>query len=137
MDIKIKQYTTRTQAIYNNKEYITWLKTKMLKLKAQMLKLYGHLYLYPIKWDLLIFVEGLIKHDVHILSTGGTARALKEANIPITDVSSYTGFPEIMDGRVKTLHPLVHGGILADRGQSKTHAINGGTLHITDRYGGG
>jgi phosphoribosylaminoimidazolecarboxamide formyltransferase/IMP cyclohydrolase len=49
---------------------------------------------------------------VTLLSTGGTARALREAGIPVTDVSDFTGSPEIMDGRVKTLHPRVHGGIL-------------------------
>ena len=54
----------------------------------------------------------LAKAGVVILSTGGTARALREANVPVTDVSEYTGSPEIMDGRVKTLHPRVHGGIL-------------------------
>ena len=50
-----------------------------------------------------------------ILSTGGTAKALREAGIATREVSDYTGFPEMMDGRVKTLHPKVHGGILARR----------------------
>jgi len=54
--------------------------------------------------------------DVEILSTGGTARTLREAGIRVTDVADVTGFPEIMDGRVKTLHPHIHGGILARRG---------------------
>ena len=54
----------------------------------------------------------LAQGGVTILSTGGTARALREAGVPVTDVSEYTGSPEIMDGRVKTLHPRVHGGIL-------------------------
>ncbi len=67
------------------------------------------------KTDLPEFARGLIEAGIEILSTGGTAKALKEANIPVTDVSQYTGFPEILDGRVKTLHPLVHGGILARR----------------------
>ena len=49
------------------------------------------------------------------MSTGGTARALADAGLPVTNVSDVTGFPEMMDGRVKTLHPLVHGGILARR----------------------
>ena len=52
---------------------------------------------------------------IEILSTGGTARSLKEAGVPVVEVSSYTGFPEIMDGRVKTLHPKIHGGLLGDR----------------------
>ena len=51
-------------------------------------------------------------HGVSLLSTGGTARALREAGLEVTDVSEYTGSPEIMDGRVKTLHPRVHGGLL-------------------------
>ncbi len=50
-----------------------------------------------------------------MLSTGGTAKTLRDAGIEITDVSDYTGFPEMLDGRVKTLHPKIHGGILAIR----------------------
>ncbi len=57
----------------------------------------------------------LIAHGVEILSTGGTAKLLKDAGIAVTDVSDHTGFPEIMDGRVKTLHPTIHGGLLARR----------------------
>ncbi len=56
------------------------------------------------------------EHGVEILSTGGTARLLLEAGIPVTEVSDYTGFPEMMDGRVKTLHPKIHGGLLGRRG---------------------
>jgi phosphoribosylaminoimidazolecarboxamide formyltransferase/IMP cyclohydrolase len=51
-------------------------------------------------------------HGVTLLSTGGTAKALRDGGVPVTDVSEYTGSPEIMDGRVKTLHPRVHGGLL-------------------------
>ena len=54
-------------------------------------------------------------NGVEILSTGGTARALRESGIKIIDVSDYTGFPEMMGGRVKTLHPKIHGGLLALR----------------------
>lgn len=57
----------------------------------------------------------LTDNGVEVLSTGGTAKLLKEAGIPVTSVDSYTGHPEIMNGRVKTLHPKVHGGILAVR----------------------
>jgi phosphoribosylaminoimidazolecarboxamide formyltransferase/IMP cyclohydrolase len=57
----------------------------------------------------------LAKADVELVSTGGTARALREAGLDVQDVSDVTGFPEMMDGRVKTLHPLVHGGLLAVR----------------------
>jgi phosphoribosylaminoimidazolecarboxamide formyltransferase/IMP cyclohydrolase len=52
---------------------------------------------------------------VQILSTGGTARALREGGLSVTDISDYTGFPELMDGRIKTLHPKVHGGLLGLR----------------------
>lgn len=67
------------------------------------------------KTGILDFAEKLAKHGVEILSTGGTAKAMAEAGIPVKDVSAHTGFPEIMDGRVKTLHPTIHGGILARR----------------------
>ncbi|MBX3573272.1 MAG: bifunctional phosphoribosylaminoimidazolecarboxamide formyltransferase/IMP cyclohydrolase [Mesorhizobium sp.] len=68
------------------------------------------------KTGLIDFVRALTKHGVEIVSTGGTRKAIAEAGIAVTDVSDVTGFPEIMDGRVKTLHPLVHGGLLAVRG---------------------
>ena len=61
------------------------------------------------------FARALSERGVDILSTGGTAKLLRDANIPVRDVSDYTGFPEMMDGRVKTLNPKVHGGILARR----------------------
>ena len=62
------------------------------------------------------FARTLQKAGIEIVSTGGTMKALREAGIPVIYVSDVTGFPEIMDGRVKTLNPLVHGGILAVRG---------------------
>lgn len=61
------------------------------------------------------FVRQLEAHNVEILSTGGTSKMLKDAGIKVKDVSEHTGFPEIMNGRVKTLHPTIHGGILAKR----------------------
>ncbi len=61
------------------------------------------------------FARGLVQAGVEIVSTGGTAQALRGAGIPVTYISDVTGFPEILDGRVKTLHPSVHGGILAMR----------------------
>ena len=67
------------------------------------------------KAGIVEFAQGLASHGVEILSTGGTFKALKEAGIAVTEVSDYTGFPEMMDGRVKTLHPKVHGGILGRR----------------------
>lgn len=67
------------------------------------------------KEGIIEFAKKLVVKGIEILSTGGTAKALKEAGISVIDVSDYTGFPEMMDGRVKTLHPKVHGGILAMR----------------------
>ena len=61
------------------------------------------------------FARALAVMGLEILSTGGTARALRDSGIQVTDVSDFTGFPEMLDGRVKTLHPLVHGGILNQR----------------------
>ncbi|MEO8061686.1 MAG: bifunctional phosphoribosylaminoimidazolecarboxamide formyltransferase/IMP cyclohydrolase [Pseudomonadota bacterium] len=68
------------------------------------------------KTGLVDFAKLLAARKVELLSTGGTARLLIDAGIPVTEVSAYTGFPEIMDGRVKTLHPRVHGGLLGRRG---------------------
>ena len=67
------------------------------------------------KAGLVQFARALVELDVELISTGGTARAIRDAGIPVRDVSELTGFPEIMDGRVKTLHPKIHGGILARR----------------------
>ncbi len=64
--------------------------------------------------------KALHEMGVEIISTGGTARVIREAGVPVTDVSEVTGFPEMLDGRVKTLHPKVHGGILAIR-SNETH----------------
>jgi phosphoribosylaminoimidazolecarboxamide formyltransferase/IMP cyclohydrolase len=68
------------------------------------------------KTGLVDFARALVARKVEILSTGGTARTLRDAGIAVIDVGAYTGFPEIMDGRVKTLHPRVHGGLLGRRG---------------------
>lgn len=68
------------------------------------------------KRGLIDFARELYRLGIEIISTGGTAKLLREANINVIDISQYTGFPEIMDGRVKTLHPLIHAGILARRG---------------------
>jgi phosphoribosylaminoimidazolecarboxamide formyltransferase/IMP cyclohydrolase len=67
------------------------------------------------KSGLVEFATGLRAHDYTLLSTGGTAKALREAGLAVTDVSDVTRFPEMLDGRVKTLHPAVHGGLLARR----------------------
>ena len=67
------------------------------------------------KTGLVEFAQGLHQLEIRLMSTGGTARALQDADIPVTLVEEVTGFPEMLEGRVKTLHPAVHGGILADR----------------------
>ncbi len=74
------------------------------------------------KTGLIEFARRLNALGVELLSTGGTARAIREADIPVCDVSEVTGFPEIMDGRVKTLHPTIHGGLLAMRGNAEHRA---------------
>ena len=68
------------------------------------------------KTGLVELAQALAAHDVELLSTGGTARALRDAGLAVKDVSEHTGFPEMMDGRVKTLHPMVHGGLLGRAG---------------------
>ncbi|HJZ30236.1 MAG TPA: bifunctional phosphoribosylaminoimidazolecarboxamide formyltransferase/IMP cyclohydrolase [Hyphomicrobiaceae bacterium] len=74
------------------------------------------------KTGIVDFATGLAGFGVEILSTGGTAAALKAAGLTVTEISDYTGFPEMMDGRLKTLHPKVHGGLLAVRGQAEHEA---------------
>ena len=68
------------------------------------------------KTGVVPFAQGLAAQGVQILSTGGTCRLLMSEGVPVTEVSDHTGFPEMMDGRVKTLHPKIHGGILGRRG---------------------
>lgn len=92
-------------------------------------------------WDKTGIVElakALTAKNIGILSSGGTARALREAGIPAKDVSEYTRFPEMMDGRVKTLHPKVHGGLLGRRGIDdavmKEHGIEGIDIVCVNLY---
>src|SRR5687767_9106980 len=70
------------------------------------------------KSGLVELAENLIRRGFELVSTGGTARALQQAGLAVTSISEVTKFPEMMDGRVKTLHPLVHGGILARRSRA-------------------
>ena len=74
------------------------------------------------KTGLVPLAQALVKAGVELISTGGTAKALRDAGLPATDLSAYTGFPEMMDGRVKTLHPKIHGGLLYIRGNEKHEA---------------
>src|SRR5947209_12135730 len=67
------------------------------------------------KTGIVEVARGLRQHGIELLSTGGTAQLLHREGVEVTEVSDYTGFPEMMEGRVKTLHPKVHGGILARR----------------------
>src|SRR3989338_7272913 len=71
------------------------------------------------KTGILELAKELNKFGVEILSTGGTAKLLSDNNIQVKEVSEYTGFPEMLDGRVKTLHPKIHGGLLALRDNPK------------------
>ena len=92
------------------------------------------------KTGIVQFARKLRKRGVEILSTGGTAKALRDAKIKVTDVSEFTGFPEMLDGRVKTLHPKVHGGILGIRankshqGQMKEHGIQPIDMVVVNLY---
>ncbi|MBA5764308.1 bifunctional phosphoribosylaminoimidazolecarboxamide formyltransferase/IMP cyclohydrolase [Vibrio sp. 404] len=90
------------------------------------------------KTGIVEFARALVEHGVDILSTGGTARLLAEQGISVTEVSDYTGFPEMMDGRVKTLHPKVHGGVLGRRGQDdgvmEKHGINPIDMVVVNLY---
>ena len=74
------------------------------------------------KTGLVAFARTLVAGGVQLISTGGTAKALREAGLPVTDISEHTGFPEMLDGRVKTLHPKVHGGLLYIRGNAAHEA---------------
>ncbi|MFC1767393.1 hypothetical protein ACFLZ2_02415, partial [Candidatus Margulisiibacteriota bacterium] len=71
------------------------------------------------KTGIVEFAKELAEMGVEIISTGGTAKALKKAKIKAIDISKFTGFPEMLDGRVKTLHPKIHGGLLALRSSKK------------------
>ena len=85
------------------------------------------------KTGVLEFARALHEMQVKLLSTGGTAKMLAEHGLPVTEVADYTGFPEMLDGRVKTLHPKVHGGILARRDvQSHTDALQAHDIPTID-----
>ena len=90
------------------------------------------------KTGIVEFAQGLVQRGVKLLSTGGTAKLLEQHSLPVTEVSDYTGFPEMMDGRVKTLHPKVHGGILGRRGTDdaimQQHGIEGIDMVVVNLY---
>ncbi len=92
------------------------------------------------KTGLVELGQALVGHGIELVSTGGTARALRDAGLAVRDVSELTGFPEMMDGRVKTLHPMVHGGLLALRdsedhlGSMQAHGISAIDLLVVNLY---
>ena len=92
------------------------------------------------KTGLIPFAQILAKSGIEIISTGGTAKALREAGLKVKDISEHTGFPEMLDGRVKTLHPKVHGGLLYIRGNEaheaavKAHGIAPIDLVVVNLY---
>jgi phosphoribosylaminoimidazolecarboxamide formyltransferase/IMP cyclohydrolase len=92
------------------------------------------------KTGLADFARGLATHGIQLVSTGGTAKALRDAGLKVADVSEITGFPEMMDGRVKTLHPIIHGGLLALRDKPdhaeamREHGIEGIDLLVCNLY---
>ena len=91
------------------------------------------------KSGILEFAEHLVRaHNIEILSTGGTYKVLSDAGLKITEVSEYTKFPEMMDGRVKTLHPKIHGGLLGRRGKDdaimKEHGIDPIDMVVVNLY---
>lgn len=105
--------TSEAQAVSSEKDEKTMNDPKAVKVKRALISVSD-------KRDLEKIATALKKHGVEILSTGGTAATLRDFGLDVQDIGDYTGFPEIMDGRVKTLHPKVHGGILAKR-QDDTH----------------
>ncbi|MCM8855628.1 MAG: bifunctional phosphoribosylaminoimidazolecarboxamide formyltransferase/IMP cyclohydrolase [Candidatus Thiodiazotropha sp.] len=90
------------------------------------------------KTGIVEFARNLADRKIEILSTGGTAKLLTQSDIPVIEVSEYTGFPEMMDGRVKTLHPKIHGGILGRRGIDdsvmRENGIGGIDLIVVNLY---
>ncbi len=92
------------------------------------------------KSGIVDFARSLERLGIEILSTGGTARTIRDAGIKVLDISQYTGFPEMMDGRVKTLHPKVHGGLLGRRDNQqdvqmmKTHGIKNINMVVVNLY---
>jgi len=87
----------------------------MTQIKRALLSVSDKAGLFP-------FAQILVKAGVELISTGGTAKALREGGLPVTDLSAYTGFPEMLDGRVKTLHPKIHGGLLYIRNRPEHEA---------------
>src|SRR6266581_4796408 len=92
------------------------------------------------KKNLVPFAQVLTVAGIELISTGGTAKALRDAGLAVKDISEHTGFPEMLDGRVKTLHPKVHGGLLYIRGNAgheaavREHGIQPIDLVVVNLY---
>ena len=92
------------------------------------------------KTNIKLIVDIVKKYNIEVLSTGGTAKLLREHGVTVTDVSDYTNFPEMLDGRVKTLHPKIHGGLLgrynltAHKNEMKQYDIEPINLVIVNLY---
>src|SRR5436853_4291594 len=105
-----------------------------------MLKIQRALISVSDKTGLVAFAQILAQAKIEIISTGGTAKTLREAGLVVKDISEHTGFPEMLDGRVKTLHPKVHGGLLYIRGNEmheeavRQHGIQPIDLVVVNLY---
>src|SRR5260221_2741317 len=105
-----------------------------------MAKIHRALICVSDKTGLIPFAQILAKAGIEIISTDGTAKTLREAGVTVKDISEHTGFPEMLDGRVKTLHPKVHGGLLYIRGNetheaaAKAHGISPIDLVVVNLY---
>ena len=102
------------------------------KLSAAMTKISRALLSVSDKTGLVPFAQTLAAAGVELISTGGTAKALRDAGLAVKDISEHTGFPEMLDGRVKTLHPKVHGGLLYIRGNATHEAAVQAARHRAD-----
>src|SRR6202000_1327345 len=116
------------------------LEQRILPMTDQLRRVTRALLSVSDKSGLIEFARALAIHGVELISTGGTAKAIAEAGLKVRDVSELTGFPEMMDGRVKTLHPKVHGGLLAIRDNTehaaamKAHGIAPIDLLVVNLY---
>src|SRR6266480_7652728 len=105
----------------------------MAKIKRALISVFD-------KTGLIPFAQTLAAAGMELISTGGTAKVLREAGLPVIELSDYTGFPEMLDGRVKTLHPKVHGGLLYLRGNAehesavRSHGIGPIDLVVVNLY---
>ena len=102
-----------------------------LKIKRALISVYD-------KTGIVDLAKSLVNFNIEIISTGGTEKTLRELGVPVTNVSEYTGFPEIMDGRVKTINPFIEGGILGFRDvhsqEAKKHKIRWIDLVVCNLY---